>query len=131
MIVLDEQLLGRGIETEISKWYRGSVRFVIDLRPSSVIKDDAIPLLLRHARQPTFVTINVRDFWLKVAPDLRYCVVCFAWPDSRVAEIPDVLRSLLRRPQLATKAKRMGKVVRVAEGQIAYCSLKEPEIRLF
>ena len=26
MIVLDEQLLGRNIETEIEKWYKGVVR---------------------------------------------------------------------------------------------------------
>ena len=39
MIVLDEQLLGRNIELEIAKWYRGAVKFIIDLRPDTVIKD--------------------------------------------------------------------------------------------
>ncbi len=58
MIVLDEQLLGRGLDRAISQWYRGSVIFINELRPNSVIKDDAIPHLLRLARQPTFVTIN-------------------------------------------------------------------------
>ena len=48
MIVLDEQLLGRDLEQDIARWYRGPVRFVIDLRPHSVIKDEAIPDLLRH-----------------------------------------------------------------------------------
>jgi len=55
MIVLDEQLLGRGLKREIAQWYPGNVRFVIDLRPRSVIKDDAIPGLLRQQNQPTFV----------------------------------------------------------------------------
>jgi len=41
MIVLDEQLLGRNLEREIAKWYRGKVLFVTDLRLNSVIKDDA------------------------------------------------------------------------------------------
>ncbi len=130
MIVLDEQLLGRGIAAEISEWYPGSVRFVVDLRPGSVIKDDAIPLLLRQQRQPTFVTINARDFWLKAVPDPRFCVVCFAWPDSRTAEIPQALRTLLRRSQLETKASRMGKVIRVAEGQATYYSSAESGVQL-
>jgi hypothetical protein len=43
MIILDEQLLGRGLEQKIEAWYRGSVRFITDLRPNTVIKDDAIP----------------------------------------------------------------------------------------
>ena len=99
MIVLDEQLLGRGIERDIARWYRGSVQFIIDLRPDSVIKDDAIPTLLRQQPQPTFVTINERDFWQFVLGDMRYCVVCFALPDARAREIPQALRALLRRPE--------------------------------
>ena len=62
MIVLDEQLLGRQLELEIAKWYRGTVRFINELRPHTVIKDDAIPKLLRQQSQPTFVTINERTF---------------------------------------------------------------------
>jgi hypothetical protein len=84
MVVLDEQLLGRGIERDIARWYRGAVQFIIDMRPNTVIKDDAIPVLLRQQSQPTFVTINERDFWRKVPGDYRYCIVCFALPDSRV-----------------------------------------------
>lgn len=113
MIVLDEQLLGRQIEHNIAHWYRGSVQFVLDLRPHTVIKDDGIPDLLRQQPQPTFVTINERDFWQKIAADARYCIVCFPLPDSRVREIPDVLRLLLRRPEFRTKAQRMGKIIRV------------------
>jgi len=68
MIVLDEQLLGRDLDSEIARWYPSNVRFIIDLRPGTVIKDDAIPALLREQSLPTFVTINVRDFWRKVEP---------------------------------------------------------------
>ena len=67
MIVLDEQLLGRGVERDIAHWYRGTVQFITDLRPHTIIKDEAIPVLLRRPAQPTFVTINERDFWRKVA----------------------------------------------------------------
>lgn len=40
MIVLDEQLLGRNLELDLSRWYRGAVRFVNDLRPNTIIKYD-------------------------------------------------------------------------------------------
>jgi len=115
MIVLDEQLLGRNLEIDIAKWYRGRVRYITDLRPGTVIKDEAIPGLLRHQNQPTFVTINERDFWRKTESDSRYCVVCFTLPDSRVNEIAQKLRSLLQNPLFDTKSKRMGKVVRLTD----------------
>jgi hypothetical protein len=58
MLVLDEQLLGRNLEVELRHWYRGPVIFITELRPATVIKDEAIPILLRQQRSPTFVTIN-------------------------------------------------------------------------
>ena len=95
MIVLDEQLLGRDLEQSIAAWYQGSICFITDLRPDTIIKDDAIPMLLRQQSQPTFVTINERDFWRKVAIDEHFCIVCFALPDYRAREIASSLRTLL------------------------------------
>jgi hypothetical protein len=129
MIVLDEQLLGRNLEHEIAKWYSGKVLFITDLRPNSVIKDEAMPELLRRQIQPTFVTINEKDFWHKIVVDKRYGVICFAWPDSRVREIPPSLRLLLRRSEFNTKAKRMGKVIRVADEKINYYTLVDRQIK--
>jgi len=128
MIVLDEQLLGRHIELDIARWYRGTVRFIVDLRPHTVIKDEAIPALLRQQPQPTFVTINERDFWRKVTIDERYCIVCFAWSDARVREISPSLQSLLRHASLRTKAQRMGKVIRVADADISYYTFNAMEV---
>ncbi len=129
MIVLDEQLMGRGIKEEIAKWYRGSVKFVTDLRPESVIKDDAIPGLLRAQNSPTFITINVSDFWCKVAADKKYCIVCFALPDSRAKEIPGSLRSILGRPEFSTKASRSGTVLRVIENRVSYYTVAKNETK--
>lgn len=123
MIVLDEQLLGRDLDRLIMQWYRGTVRFITDLRPHTIIKDDGIPELLRQQPQSTFVTINERDFWRKALANRRYCIVCFALPDSRVREISDSLRSLLRRPELRTKAQRIGKVIRVTGREVRYYSV--------
>ena len=80
-----------------------------------MIRDEVIPVLLRQQNQPTFVTINEKDFWRKIVIDNHYDVVCFAWPDSRVRDILYVLRTLFRHPECKTKAKRMGKVIRVSD----------------
>jgi hypothetical protein len=130
MIVLDEQLLGRDIERDIARWYRGLVQFVVDLRPHSVIKDDGIPQLLRLQPQPTFVTINERDFWHKIRLDPQYCVVCFPLPDSRVRELPASLRSLFHLKEFRSKAQRMGKILRVTSEEIRYYSVKERQERI-
>jgi len=129
MIILDEQLLGRNIELEIARWYRGAVQFIIDLRPNTIIKDDAIPELLRQSSQPTFVTINERDFWRKVPADRQYCIVCFALPDTRAREIPSSLRSLLRHPEFRTKAQRMGKIIRVVGQEMSYYTFPDRQVQ--
>jgi hypothetical protein len=129
MIVLDEQLLGRDIEKQIARWYQGAVCFIMDLRPNTVIKDDAIPKLLQKENQPTFVIINVSDFWRKTAINHQYCVVCFALPDSRVREIPARLRSLFEHPLFDTKKKRLGKVIRIAESEVSYYSVDNTIVR--
>jgi hypothetical protein len=130
MIVLDEQLLGRGLERDIAHWYRGTVQFITDLRPHTIVKDEAIPALLRQQSQPTFVTINERDFWRKVAADQRYCIVCFVLSDARAREIVPALRVLLRRPEFRTKAQRMGKVIRVTHADMGYYTLSDRQVRI-
>lgn len=129
MLVLDEQLLGRHLEAALGRWYRGPVRFITDLRPRTVIKDDAIPVLLRQQQHATFLTINEPDFWRKVAIDARFCVICFALPDSRAREIPGLLRAVFRIPAFRTKARRMGKVLRVTHGTVSYYTYRERQIR--
>jgi hypothetical protein len=120
VIVVDEQLDRRQVIAAFSTWYRGSVLPITALRPNTVIKDEAIPALLRLARQPTFVTINVQDFWRVTEPHQRYCIVAVEVPSVRINEVPNLVRSLLRLPEFATKASRMGKVVRVSTRAIEY-----------
>ena len=130
MLVLDEQLLGRNLEARLRRWHRGSVVFITELRPGTVIKDDAIPVLLREQRRPTFLTINEHDFWRRVAIDERFCVVCFALSDSRAGEIPDLLRAVFRLPEFRTKARRMGSVLRVTREQVSYYHHPDGRLRL-
>ena len=129
MLVLDEQLLGRGLESALARWYRGPILFITDLRPGTVIKDDAIPLLLRQQHQPTFITINETDFWQKVTVDAHFCVVCFALPDSRADEIPGLLRALFRLTTFQTKARRMGKILRMTHTAVSYYTYRERKIQ--
>ncbi len=128
MIVLDEQLLGRSLEVTIAKWYRGSVCFITDLRPQTVIKDEAIPRLLQQQKGCTFVSINEIDFWRKVAINQQFCIVCFALTDTRVGEIPSRLRTLLHHPLFSTKRKRMGKVIRVSDQKTSYYAFDNPQV---
>lgn len=130
MIVLDEQLLGRGLDEQIARWYQGAVCFIVDLRTDTVIKDDAIPKLLQHENQPTFITINESDFWRRTDINNRFCIVCFALPDSRAREIPQRLRDLFAHPLFDTKKKRMGKVIRVAEKEISYYGIERETIKI-
>lgn len=118
MIVLDEQLLGRDLEVAIGQWYRGSIVYVTDLRPNTVIKDDAIPMLLQRQIQPTFVTINVSDFWRKIPVDSRYSVVCIAIPNAKIGSISQILRRLFSKPQFSTRGRRCGQVVLIRGSRI-------------
>ncbi len=94
MIVLDEQLLGYGLQPAIGQWYGGHITDITELRPGTRVHDDAVPELLRTVRQPTFVTINVSDFWRRLAPDRRFGMICFALPHFRAGEISLLLRRL-------------------------------------
>lgn len=122
MIVLDEELQGLGLEQDIEHWYRGAVLIVKQLRPDTVIKDEAIPVLLRQARQPTFVTINHSDFWRHTPAESAFCLVCFKLNADQALGIPDLLRSLLRVTDFRTKRARMGKVALVGRRAIQYYS---------
>ena len=120
MILLDENVHQQSIMASIAAWYRGQVRSLTTLRPNTLIKDEAIPMVLRRVRQPTFVTTNVADFWRRVPAHSRYSIVCVALPNERLHELPSLLRQLLRLPEFNTKAKRMGKVIRVSPSQLQY-----------
>ena len=129
MLVLDEQLSGRDLETVLGRWYPGPMLFITDLRPGTVIRDDAIPVLLHQRRQATFLTIHEADFWRKVVIDDRFCVVCFALLDSRAREIPNLLRAVFRPSTFRTKTRRMGKVLRVTPTTISYYTDRDRQIR--
>jgi hypothetical protein len=120
MIVLDEQLLGYGLNNTIAKWYRGKVTDITALRPGTLIHDDAIPALLRAVRESTFITINVTDFWRRLAPDPHFCMICFPLPHSRAREISGLLRRLFALEPFRTRRQRLGKIARVSHREVQF-----------
>lgn len=124
MIVLDEELQGLNLEDRLSSWYRGTILIIKDLRPGTVIKDDAIPDLLRRTRQPTFITINHTDFWRRIPANGAYCVVCLKLSTEFVSEIPDRLRRLFKLPEFRSKKSRMGKIILASRQSIQYYTIK-------
>jgi hypothetical protein len=130
MIVLDEELQGLGLEDAISSWYRGSVLLIKALRPGTVIKDEAIPGLLRRIKRPTFVTINHGDFWRRVAAERSFCMLCLKLTIDQADEVPQWLRRLFRFPEFQTKNARMGKVAFVSPRSIQYYSVADNLIHL-
>lgn len=129
MIVLDEQLLGYGLDVGIRRWYRGSVTDITRLSPGTIIKDDAIPMLLRKARQPLFVTLNVVDFWRRLRPDRGFSIVCIALPHSRAGELPALLRRLFALEPFKTRSRRMGTIARVGRHGVRYYTIKSPQVQ--
>jgi hypothetical protein len=87
-------------------------------------------MLLQRQDQPTFVIINERDFWRKVAINEQFCVVCFALPDSRASEIPSLLRALFSYPLFASKRQRMGVIIRVADQDTSYYTAGDRTLKL-
>jgi hypothetical protein len=99
-----------------------------NLRPDTVIKDEAIPSLLLRERQPTFVTGDVTGFWNKVKPHPNFCIVCFGLPTEQWHRIPLLLRRLFRTEGFRTKRERMGKVALVTETTVRFYAVGQPFI---
>jgi len=128
MIVLDEHLSDPRLETAIARWYPGKIKLIKSLRPRTLVKDDVIPTLLQHVKQPTFVTINWPDFWHHASADKRYCIISFALILKHIDKIPEQLRWIFKLESFQAKAGRMGKVVRVTKELLQYYQVNDPRI---
>jgi len=116
-IILDEQLNRDRVLIPLQRWI--TVQKLEDLRPDEVIKDDRIPLLLRELKNPTFLTID-DGFWKRELLDPKYCILFFALQDHQQAQIPSLLRQLLKLTEFKTKAICMGKVAKMGKTHIEY-----------
>jgi len=129
MIVLDEHLLHPRIKEGIERWYQGKVCPITELRPGTVIYDDAITSLLHRVPDPSFVTLNVRDFWRKVKPDKKFFVACLQVRDREDERVPPLLQRLLSLGTFPTKRGRMGKIALVGNKEVSYYSTESWVVR--
>ena len=107
MIVLDENIPED--QRQLLRGWRVRVHQIGDELGRKGMKDDQILPLLRQLSGPTFVTRDF-DFWDRDLCHARYCLVVL---DLSPDDAATFVRRVLRHPQLNTKAKRMGCVVRV------------------
>lgn len=123
MIVLDEQLSDPDIAYEFTRWYKGAVIKILDLRPATQVSDDAVTTLLRTARDPTFITINYDDFWHVYPASPHYCLLCLKLKQSAALQAPQLARAVLSLPQYCTKRNRRGCVISWRNGAVDdYCT---------
>jgi hypothetical protein len=87
-------------------------------------------MLLRAAPRPTFVTINVADFWLRLAPDARFCIACFALSHTRAQDVSDFLRRLFALEPFRTRGRRLGKIARVSQRHVRYYTMDAHVVHL-
>ncbi len=128
MIVLDEHFQRTDVRAAFARWYGGSVRNIIEIRPGTVIKDDAIPPLLLGLSSPTFVTLNWPHFWNSACAHRGYCIVCFNLHTDEIPESPALLRRLFRLESFRTKRARMGKVARISGGVVGYYQVRDSAV---
>ena len=111
LLILDDQLDVQKILPGLKNW-ASTVRLQA-LRPGEHVLDDRVPELLLTRRVPTFVTLD-SGFWKRSLCHARYCIVFVDVDDGRQHEIPGMLRIAFRKPELATTARRLGKVIRLS-----------------
>jgi hypothetical protein len=129
MMVLDEHLLDPRLRVRLTRWYRRKVIGVTQLRAGTIIPDEHIPALLCLASRPVFVTLNVADFWRRLSVHPRFGIICLDIPDSRLDDIPEMLRRLFALEPFRTRKRRLGKIVRVTEERIQFYTTASPAIQ--
>jgi hypothetical protein len=78
------------------------------------MRDEETIALLHSLRRVTFFTRD-RDF---TDPRLRHADYCLVRLDCNQDDVAELIRRVLRHPELSTQAKRMGAVVRASEAGV-------------
>jgi len=118
LIVVDEHLHHGKVTEALTDWITAE-QIGVELGELKGRSDERIIPALRALKRRTFVTID-DWFYRSELCDRAYCLVYFALPLDRQAEIPGLLRRLFRLPGFRTVQERLGKVVRVSAGEVRY-----------
>ena len=107
MNVLDENIIES--QRQLLRAWRIHIRQIgHELGRAGMLDDEIISLLMR-LRQPTFFTRDLRFYDAKNR-SAKYCIVCLAVGQQEAAVF---VRKTLRHRAFNSRAKRMGKVIRV------------------
>ena len=114
MTVLDENIIA-GQRNQLRQWRMPFRQIGFELASQGAEDPQIIPLLLR-LKQPTFFTRDF-DFFKPQSCHPRYCL---AWLNVRPDQAAFFIRRFLRHPAFSTRRQRMGAVVRIHTGGVAY-----------
>jgi len=120
VIILDENILD-GQRLLLDAWRLAARQIGVNLGRKG-LKDEEILVLLRQHRDPTFFTRDA-DFYHS---DLRHRSYCLVVTSVGQNEVATFIRRFLRHPDFDTRAKRMGRVVRVSHAGLVVWGLRAP-----
>lgn len=118
MIVLDENILD-GQRLLLQTWRLSARQIGLDFGRKG-LKDEEIVVLLRRQRNSTFFTRDA-GFYQAALRHPSYCMVVASVGQNEVAAF---IRRFLRHPSFDTRAKRMGRVVRISHAGLAVWRLR-------
>ncbi len=122
MNILDENIIDN--QRRLLKSLRINVRQIGYEVGRKGMKDSEIIPYLHQLNKPTFFTRD-DDFYNR---KLCYSGYCLVYLDVRKEEVANFIRRVIHHQRFKTKAKRMGKVIRVSHVGMSYwCSGAEKE----
>lgn len=122
MNVLDENIIASQ-RTQLRRWRIPFRQVGYELASQGTADAHIIPLLLR-LKQPTFFTRDF-DFFKPRLCHPRYCVV---WLNVRPDQAASFIRRFLRHAAFCTHQQRLGRIVRVHPGGIAFRQHHYPKL---
>lgn len=115
MNILDENI----IESErqvLKRWRIHHKQIGLDIGQKGMKDQEQIIPLLQSLAGPVFFTRDMGFYNWRLCHQ-KYCIVCLAVAASEVAPL---IRCFLRHSQFDTRAKRIGKVVRLSQTSISF-----------
>jgi hypothetical protein len=121
MIIIDENFPES--QRQLLRGWRISFRQIAVEIGREGMKDDEIIPMLHQLKQPTFFTLD-EDFF---DPTLRHAGYCLIYLYVNQYDSAAFIRRILRHPQLNTKQKRMGCVIRSSHAGLFIWKLHQDE----
>ena len=119
MNVLDENLPER--QRALLRRRRFAVQKIGQELGRKGTKDEQLMPFLLQMNRPTFFTLD-QDFYGRDLCHERYCLVFLDVDDEAAA---DYIGRFLRHPEFSTRAKRLGRVIRVLPSGIRFFAVRQ------